>query len=101
MMEPLRFFVELTHNGPMPARRAVREDGKTQYLISESGNFFHTDPEIYYTFSSSEPPLQIKVTVSASESGYYEYCFRFFYRLDGGALRQWCSDKYCIYTNVG
>jgi hypothetical protein len=78
-MEPLRFFVEVGSDGPGPARRILRSTGGgTEVLTARGANFFDTEPETYYTFSSWEAPQVIKATVTALDQGYYELCFRFF-----------------------
>ena len=98
-VEPMRFFIELDAQGPRPARRQVRAaDGTKTMLIAQGPNFLDTDPESYYAFSPSEPPLPLKFTLTPLDAGYYEACFRFFYRVAARELRQHTTEPIRLYT---
>lgn len=99
-IEPMRFFVELEAKGPRPARRQLRDpDGKKRMLIARGENFLDTEEYGGYSFSPSEPPQVIKITVNALDAGYYDTCLRFFYRVAGRELRQYTSDHVRLYTD--
>ena len=98
-VEPMRFFVELDARGPRPARRQVRApDGTKTMLIAQGPNFLDTDPESYWSFSASEPPLPLRFTLTPLDAGYYEACFRFFYRVAARELRQHTTAPIRLYT---
>jgi hypothetical protein len=98
--EPMRFFVELEAKGPRPARRQLRmPDGKKKMLVARGANFLDTEEDSCYSFSSSEAPQVIKITVNALDTGYYDTCLRFFYRVAARELRQYTSDHVRLYTD--
>lgn len=98
LVEPLRFFVSLDSDGVnAPRRSIVNKEGRTELLTATGPNFFNTEPSVYYTFTAAEPPLIIKTNVMALEQGFYELCFRFFYRVAGKELCQYTSSKILLY----
>ncbi len=99
-LESMRFFVELEAKGPRPARRQLRmPDGKNRMLVARGPNFLDTEEDSGFSFSPSEAPQRIKITVSALDAGYYDTCLRFFYRVAASELRQYTSDHIRLYTD--
>lgn len=99
LVEPMRFFAEVSASGANAPRRSIKtNEGKSELLTAKSPNFFNTEPEVYYSFTVDEAALIIKTKVLALEQGFYELCFRFFYRIAAKELRQYTSSKILLYS---
>jgi len=99
-IEPLRFYVEVGANGARPARRQMtRPEGGKAMLVARGPNFLDTEPPGFYAIGPGELPVMLKLTVTALDTGYYETCFRFFYRVAARELRQYTSDPIRLYTD--
>jgi hypothetical protein len=99
-VEPMRFFVELTKEGPQPARRQlVQSDGSKKMLVAGSANFLDTEPAGIYAFAANDAPVVIKLTLTALDKGYYETCLCFYYRVASRELRLYVSEPIRLYTD--
>ena len=99
-VEPMRFYVELTKEGPQPARRQlVQSDGSKKMVLAGSENFLDTEPAGTYAFASKDAPVVIKVRLTALDTGYYETRLLFYYRVASQVLRLYESEPIRLYTD--
>jgi hypothetical protein len=102
LIDPMRFFVELSGSEVKRARRTVRgADGKSAVLKAESANILDTDPGSFLSIGPSDPPAMFRITVTASSPGLYRFCLRWFYRVAARELRQHTSLPIAIYRSAG
>jgi hypothetical protein len=100
-IEPLRFMVELGARGPGRARRTVRgADGKNSVLEAASDNFLDTEPASFFTIGKGDPPVMLRLAVTARDPGLYTICLRLFYRVAGRELRQHTSLPLLVYRGA-